>query len=160
MSTIVVGVDGSVESREALRWALQEARLRDAEVQAVYVYDYEPAWHFYNYAPRGPFDEVIAQEMSQDWQEAAGKAEQAATAVVEGMFNDLTDEAAGLSVETRAIPDRRPARALLNLSSSADLLVIGSRGRGGFTGLLLGSTSQQCVQHAECPVVILPPPAQ
>ena len=58
------------------------------------------------------------------------------------------------------VEDRNPAEALVELSADADMLVVGSRGRGGFTSLLLGSVSHAAVLHALCPVVVIPPGAE
>jgi nucleotide-binding universal stress UspA family protein len=64
----------------------------------------------------------------------------------------------GVEVQRTVVEDRRPAEALVELSNDADLLVVGSRGRGGFTELLLGSVSHATVLHAACPVVVVPSP--
>lgn len=152
MDEIVVGVDGSEHCREALRWALREARAHAARVVALYAYDYTPAWSVYAYgegmvAPPAPSDEEI--------EEASRDAERHAHALLERMLSDMGEAAAGLDVERLAIADRRPAHALVERAGRADLLVVGSRGRGGFMGLVLGSVSNQCAQHAPCPVVIV-----
>jgi nucleotide-binding universal stress UspA family protein len=62
-----------------------------------------------------------------------------------------------VEVAREVVADLQPAQALIARSKDAEMLVVGSRGRGGFTGLLLGSVSQQCVHHATCPVVVIPP---
>ncbi|MEX0836547.1 MAG: universal stress protein [Nitriliruptor sp.] len=151
MGVIVVGVDGSEESRAALGWAANEARLRTAALRAVYVYEHTPAWQMYGYgdmtAPIGIPERSI--------EDTAVEAARHARQLVERMVAQLDDH--DLPVEVVVHEDRRPARALVELANSAELLVVGSRGRGGFSGLLLGSVSQQCVQHAHCPVVVLPP---
>jgi nucleotide-binding universal stress UspA family protein len=163
MATIVVGVDGSPESRAALRWALQAAQLRAASVQAVYAYDYEPAWRLYEYGPQGPFADITLREVPALWEREAAEAERTArrllTRVLAEVRDDLADagqDAPAVDVEPVPVRDRRPARALVERSRTADLLVVGSRGRGGFKGLLLGSCSQQCAQVAACPVAIIP----
>jgi nucleotide-binding universal stress UspA family protein len=69
------------------------------------------------------------------------------------------DSIEGLEIERMAVAGS-PAQMVIESAQGADLLVLGSRGRGGFLGLLLGSVSQQCAQHPPCPVVILPPPEQ
>jgi nucleotide-binding universal stress UspA family protein len=137
---IVVGVDHSEGSRRALEWALDEARLRGARVEVVH------AWSF-PYLPTGPF--VSAPLLSAEQLEADARV------VLDASIAEV--DVAGLAepVEPVLVCDG-PANALLERSKGADLLVVGSRGRGGFTGLLLGSVSQAVSQHAPCPVVIVP----
>lgn len=140
MERIVVGVDGSQPSGEALRWAIDEARRRGAAVEAVH------AWH-------QPFVAGYSTEGALD----LGPYEDEARTLLDAAVEALGD--------TGAVPvDRKTvcggaAGALVEAAKGADLLVVGSRGRGGFSGLLLGSVSQQVVHHAPCPVVIIPPAA-
>lgn len=137
---IVVGVDGSAESLEALRWAVHQADLTGAQTEAVISWDYPTA---YGSAPMaGDFD----------W---AANAKVALDDAVE-----LAVGPAGAAV-TRDVVQGHPARILLERSAGADLLVVGSRGHGGFAGLLLGSVSDHVVAHAPCPVVVVrhAPPA-
>lgn len=155
MDEIVVGIDGSEQSRQALRWALREGRAHGARVVAMYAYDYTPAWSVYAYgegmvAPPAPSEEEI--------EHAAQDAERHAESLLERMLAEVGDEAVGVDVERLAVADRRPAHALVDRAERADLLVVGSRGRGGFMGLVLGSVSNQCAQHAPCPVVIVRTP--
>jgi nucleotide-binding universal stress UspA family protein len=157
MDEIVVGVDGSEHCREALRWALREAKAHGSKVVALYAYDYTPAWSVYAYgegmvAPPAPSEEEI--------EEAARDAERHAEALLGRMLTELGDDAVGVDVERLAVADRRPAHALVERAERADLLVVGSRGRGGFMGLVLGSVSNQCAQHAPCPVVIVRAPEE
>jgi nucleotide-binding universal stress UspA family protein len=70
-------------------------------------------------------------------------------------MNEVKDDLADTEIDYVAMGDRHPSEALLRASNDADLLVVGSRGLGGFGGLLLGSISQQCVQHATCPVLVV-----
>jgi nucleotide-binding universal stress UspA family protein len=139
MGTIVVGVDGSDESKEALRWALEEARLRDATVRAVY------AW-------RDPYVLAPGFGLPEDFEfdalrERAVETLDAVVAEVVGVQSDVPVEA--------VIAEGSAGSVLVDAAQNADMLVVGSRGHGGFVGLLLGSVSQQCVQHAACPVLIV-----
>jgi nucleotide-binding universal stress UspA family protein len=139
---IVVGVDGSPGATVALRWARAEAGLRGATLDVVH------AWHepYVGGIPgMGPygisFDEL----------------ERAARAELDRAIGHAGPPPPGVRVEPILAPG--PAAAvLLEAAKGADLLVVGSRGRGGFTGLLLGSVGQQCVHHAPCPVVVVPVP--
>ncbi len=152
MGAIVVGIDGSDSSRRALEWAVKEGRLRGKPVEALYVYDHTPAWALYGYA------EGSAAALA----EAAGADEEDEVAQ-ERAYNlakRLVDELGPLEdvqVTPVAVPSRRPAIALVERADDAEMIVVGSRGRGGFSGLLLGSVSQQVAHHAHCPVVILGP---
>ena len=133
---VVVGVDGSETAQRALNWALDEARRRQAAVEVVH------AWIppllavprlAYNY---GPFDE-------------------AARSILDGAL-DRAD------TSNLPVPVRRTIRAgsgghvLVEQANDADLVVVGSRGLGGFQGLLLGSVSHQITHHSSCPVVVIP----
>jgi len=134
---IVVGVDGSDSSQAALAWAVRQAALTGAEVEAVTAWQI-PATYGYGYAMTLAIP---------DLEKIARKVQGEAIA-----------EAAGLAPDVRIRPvvvQDTPARALLDAAKGADLLVVGSRGHGGFTEALLGSVGQQCVHHAECPVVVI-----
>jgi nucleotide-binding universal stress UspA family protein len=133
---IVVGVDGSAASLEALVWAVRQAALTGAVVEAV------TAWHFP--APVGGF--AIGDQI--DWQANARAIQDIA------VKEALGDEAPAL---VRRIVQGHPVPALLEEAAGADLLVVGSRGHGGFTGMLLGSVSENVVAHAPCAVVVLRP---
>lgn len=134
MGVVVVGVDGSDGSAAALRWAADEARRRGDRLRAVL------AWSFLD-QPLGDFD--------------ASYGETAARERLDAALAAAGDHTAGVEVEARVVCDL-PARAVLGAADDADLLVVGSRGLGGFRGLLLGSVSQQVAHHAPCPVVIVP----
>jgi nucleotide-binding universal stress UspA family protein len=141
VSTIVVGVDGSAGAQAALRFAVEEARLRGATLRLV------TAWHIPSMAYSGglvvPFDRR--------------EFEQNAEAACEKALGAVREQTADLEVE-RVAGEGQPAHVLLQQAKDADLLVVGTRGHGGFAGLLLGSVSQQCAQHAPCPVVIVNEP--
>jgi nucleotide-binding universal stress UspA family protein len=142
MDRIVVGVDASQGADTALEWACAEAAFHGAKLEIVAAYTHP-------WVPGTPTDEVTAMDPAYHVprQEAEHRLDQA--------LRLLGDRAEGLDITTLAIDDA-PARALLRQAADADLLVVGTRGRGGFTGLLLGSVSQQCAQHAPCPVVVVP----
>jgi nucleotide-binding universal stress UspA family protein len=137
---IVVGVDGSATSLRALAWATEEARLRGATLVVVH------AWRPVVMPALAPLPPYIDPE---SLRLAAEELVAAALATVP--VAELAHE-----VETLVVPDS-PARAVLEAAADASLIVVGSRGRGGFTGLLLGSVSQHLIHHAECPVVVVPP---
>jgi nucleotide-binding universal stress UspA family protein len=136
---IVVGVDGSEGSRRALAWAIEEAKLRQASVEAVY------AWHL-PYVPTGPFVPVPVP--------GPEALESDAGLVLDRALQDVDVRGLAAPIEKTLVCDGA-ADALIQSAKGADLLVVGSRGRGGFAGLLLGSVSQQVAQHATCPVVIV-----
>jgi nucleotide-binding universal stress UspA family protein len=138
---IVVGVDDSHGAGRALRWARDEARLRGAHVQAVH------AWH-YPYLPTPPF--MSSPSPGCDDLEVAARDE--LDHAVDGVDQSELAE----PIERTLVWSDSAASALLAESKGADLLVVGSRGRGGFASLLLGSVSQEVAHHASCPVVIVP----
>lgn len=140
MTTIVVGVDDSPGAAAALRWAVDEARLRKATLRVVHAWE----WPY-----EGHLGEVANEALeSVSFTEAATKV---LSSVVQQVLGDQLPD---LTVEQH-VAEGSPALVLLDAATQADLLVVGSRGRGGFKGLLLGSVSQQCANHASCPVVIV-----
>ncbi|HZT64489.1 MAG TPA: universal stress protein [Acidimicrobiales bacterium] len=139
MTRIVVGIDGSDASRLALRWAWDEAALRGAELHVVHACTYPVVSGFGAVMPPLPAPGLIL-----------GEAER----MVDQQLEEVLGEAAGDRV-VREVVFGTASGVLVEASKGADLLVVGARGRGGFTGLLLGSVSQQCVHHARCPVVVL-----
>ena len=135
---IVVGVDGSEPSKAALRWALDEARLRGCAIRVVYAWLAHPAL-----VPGAPMT-------SSDWEALRRSADDFLREFVAGEIGEHEGvEVDGVAAHSSA------ADALVKHARGAQLLVVGSRGHGGFAGLLLGSVGQQCVHHAPCPVVIV-----
>ena len=135
-SRIVVGVDDSSGARTALEWALGEARRHQARVTVLHAYLLEVAW--------------IDRTDIARWSDVERRAAETALAhIVEDA------EPAGVEFDARVV-EGNPANVLIDASQDADLLVVGSRGRGGLVGLLLGSVSQRCVERAHCPVVVVP----
>ena len=132
---VVVGVDGSQPARRALHWAADEAQRRGADLEVVH------AWH----PPIQPLGLVLA-AVDRDASEANGKA-----------LLDAAISAVGTRpfIVEPILIEGPPARSLLEVSAGAALLVVGSRGRGGFAGLLLGSASSQVLHHARCPLVLV-----
>lgn len=142
MTTIVVGVDGSEGSKRALRWAIDEAgRVSEARVVAIATWTYP-------LVAASPW--MGGYDVPMDLTEATTQALDEAVAEVAGDAGfPIT------SIETRVV-NGPAAGTLIEAGTQADLLVVGSRGLGGFTGLLLGSVSHQVAAHAPCPVVIVP----
>ena len=135
--SIVVGVDGSPSSREALRWAVRQAALTGSVVDAVI------AWH--DPASYAGYAWLIAD---------TSYAEPAAKTLSEVVESTIT---VGGDVTVRQhVVEGGAACVLLDAAHGADLLVVGSRRHGRFAGMPLGSVSQHCVQHSPCPVVIIP----
>jgi nucleotide-binding universal stress UspA family protein len=137
MSRIVVGVDGSSEARRALEWAIAEAATRGVALTAVHVHA----------LPHLEMGDVLPSDY--DLRRGAERVLEAELAEVEAP--------PGVQVERRTrMASGNPASVLVEEARGADLLVVGSRGLGGFMALLLGSVSEQCVTHATCPVVVVP----
>ena len=141
MDTIVVGVDGSGGSRAALEWAFAEATRRGASVKAVSVWQYP----YIALAP-APLGGAVAPAV--EMQHASEEALDTVLADV-----GIPD---GVTVE-RIVKEGSAAHVLLAEAEGATLLVVGARGHGGFTGLLLGSVATQCVNHAVVPTAVIPP---
>jgi nucleotide-binding universal stress UspA family protein len=139
----VVGVDGSDASYGALRWALRDAQRRGPEttVHVVHVHPLEYA--------AGMADVSVA------WHEDIGAKERGRKLIEDGL-KQAADVGLGDVKVTRQEAVGHAARILLDAAKDADLLVVGTRGHGGFAGLLLGSVAQSLVAHAPCPVVVVP----
>ena len=132
---IVVGVDGSPSSMKALRWAIRQAKLTGAEVEAVTAWSYPAGYRW------APFSEGAV-----DFEGDAGKILVEALAEVSGIAPDVVVEP--LVVHGHA------ADVLVRAAEGADLLVVGSRGHGGFAGMLLGSVSTAVAHAARIPVIV------
>jgi nucleotide-binding universal stress UspA family protein len=149
MGKIVVGIDGSPGGLKALHWALAEARIRKCPLLIVHAWslpliDALPDPWAIGLQPLGSSEDVL-----HDHVEIAARQ----------VLDDAVDKARAVEPDLEIIgelAEDRPAAALLSAARDAGLLVVGSRGRGGFAGLLLGSVSAQCVHHAPCPVVVVP----
>jgi nucleotide-binding universal stress UspA family protein len=135
---IVVGVDGSDSSRAALAWAVRQAALTGAQVDAVHAWHVPSYGYGYGYATVLP---VI------DLQKVARQ-------VLDEAIAEVADLAPDVEIRPVIVEDN-PAQALLDNAKDAGLLVVGSRGHGGFAAALLGSVGQHCVHHANCPVVVI-----
>jgi nucleotide-binding universal stress UspA family protein len=142
MERIVVGVDRSEGAAVALAWALKVGEETGAVVEALHAYQ----------LPYGWIDNGFGPDMEAWEQEARVEARRELDRVVDGVIAGHPDYVEVI----RTVVESAPARALIDASKGADLLVVGTRGRGGFAGLLIGSVSQQCVHHSRCPVVVVP----
>lgn len=131
---IVAGVDGSESSLAALRWAIQQAKLTGASVDAVM------AWSLSTAFPPTAHTEI----------DMEGESRKALHEIIKQVGGAQPD------VPLRALVDEgHAAEVLLREAKGADLLVVGSRGRGGFVSAMVGSVSMHCVLHAPCPVLVL-----
>ena len=141
MARIVVGVDDSQGARRALAWALEQAASSHATVEAVHVFQRYLAW----------VDLDLSAEERQ-------RSDESAIASARGTLDRVVDEV----LEGSEIPVERVvllgevAAALVEQAAGADLLVVGSHGRGGLKALVLGSVSRRCTELASCPVVVIP----
>jgi nucleotide-binding universal stress UspA family protein len=136
---ILVGHDGSENAQHALRWAGELARRADMDLHVM------RGWSMTS-APRPSSWTPGYVPPMEDW----------AGAVYEELTRHV--KAAHLDDSVRVtchVVHRSPAKGLIETAAGADLLVVGARGRGGFSGLLLGSVSDQCVHHAPCPVTVI-----
>jgi nucleotide-binding universal stress UspA family protein len=143
MTGIVVGVDGSESSQEALLWAVAEAKLHGQPLDALMAWEYLDQHHV-------PAED---RHFEPDYDEA-----EALDVLAQYVADVLGPDASG-QVGLRPTCDL-PARALLDAGNDAAMLVVGARGRGGFTSLLLGSVSQKVLHHATCPVAVIRPAAE
>ena len=135
---IVAGVDGSDSSLSALRWAIRQAGLTGAAVDAV------AAWHYpvtgYGYVPVGSGEDYDFEAITEK--------------VLADAISSSLEPGSDVRVRSHVI-EGNAAQVLIDASDGAELLVVGSRGHGGFTEALLGSVSQHCVHYAHCPVVVI-----
>ena len=140
MTRIVVGVDGSAGSALAFEWALRQAELTNADLTAALAYSYDLWW----------IDGGTDYEPKQIERKALE-----ARRILDDMLTDLVPEGTEVTVHAIVV-EGHATTALLEIARDADLLVLGSRGRGELAGLLLGSVSQRCAERASCPVVVVP----
>jgi nucleotide-binding universal stress UspA family protein len=139
---IVVGFDGSKHSQTALKWAMDEARQRDGRLRLITAWNKPPmAW--YPAVLETAAGEIAAEESPE---QIAG------TLQAEGL-KSVADE--GVAATGQLVNSGSAASAILEAAKDADLVVVGSRGHGGFPGLHLGSVSTQVVNHAPCPVLVV-----
>jgi nucleotide-binding universal stress UspA family protein len=136
---IVVGIDGSDSAADGLRWAIEQAKLTGATVEAVYAWD--PGV-------------LVALGMPplMGWEPLR----EAARARPREIVHDVVGSEAGVRIVTKTMLGN-PAEVLVEQSAQAELLVVGSRGLGGLKGMVLGSVGHHCAAHAHCPVVIVHP---
>jgi nucleotide-binding universal stress UspA family protein len=143
---IVVGIDNSAGAKEALHFALHEAKLRQATLRVVHTWQYG----YIGVSGIEGFSPVVGADL--------GDLRRTAEVALDATLHEVAPDPNGVVVERRVV-EGAPATVLVDESRQADLLIVGSRGHGGFAGLLLGSVSQQCAHHAACPVVIVRAPA-
>jgi nucleotide-binding universal stress UspA family protein len=136
---VVVGIDGSNSSLQALQWAARQAQLTASTLEVITTWEWPVSWGWNMPLPEGYNPAADAQ------------------AVVDTAIEAVRKAYPGLDVEGRVL-EGHPAPALVDASRDADLLVVGSRGHGQFAGMLLGSVSEYCVGHAQCPVTVLREP--
>lgn len=146
MSGILVGVDGSGHSRRALGWAIHEAALHHLPLTALTVREpsvypaTEVLWAVHNYSENSSEDLEATRIEIQE--------------IVDKIAADTGGTVPSVTVNSVC---GGVARELVRASHYADLLVVGARGGGGFSGLLMGSVASQVLHHAACPVVVIPP---
>lgn len=131
---VVVGVDGSTASQAALDWGIQEAKLRNGRVVVL------ASWQY-------PYVTAAAAQVL----DYAGF-ERDAQSILDDELRRVADPAVPV---TGRLVEGNAAAALVEASGEADLLIVGSRGLGGFTGMMLGSVSAQLAHHAHCPLLII-----
>ena len=133
---IVVGVDGSESSKEALRWAVHQAEATGSSVEAIMAWKLPTTYSFGTPMPT-----------AYDFAPYCDRA-------LRDVVQEVASECPG--VEVSAVVTEGDARqALVTAAGGADLLVVGSRGHGELVGILLGSVSEYCTAHATCPVVVI-----
>ena len=134
---IIVGIDGSADSVRALKWAAEYARLVDAPLVGLVAWQLEPVYGYMAMT---------------NWETAESVEGEAREMLADVIRNTLGEDA---QIEQRSVRGHA-AQVLVEASHEAQLVVVGSRGHGGFAGMLLGSVSQHVVTHARCPVIVMP----
>ncbi|MBO0820101.1 MAG: universal stress protein [Nocardiopsaceae bacterium] len=142
MPGILVGIDGSGHSRVALEWAAREAALRHAPLSVLIVQ--QPAVGYIGYPVGYPAGD----------DDLTGELREAARKETSEVLDGLGDGPRPASVTVQAVSGL-PAEEILDAAENADLVVVGTRGAGGFKHLLMGSVSSQVTHHAHCPVVVV-----
>jgi nucleotide-binding universal stress UspA family protein len=140
MKTIVVGIDGSEGSVQALRWAVTESKLHGAKIRAVA--SWEPPYMYGEGAMLLSLDQFEAETRAR----------------LSNTINEAAADQADRERIEQVVVCGHPSSILEVESKDCDLIVVGARGHGGFVGLLLGSVSDQIVKHAKCPVVVVRTP--
>jgi nucleotide-binding universal stress UspA family protein len=135
---VVVGVDGSTGSRDAVRWAADYARMAGAELRAV------ASWRWPNYVTRIPPGVDLEADTRRTLQEVVA---------------EIHAEFPEVPVSERVV-EGPGGLALLSQAADATLLVVGARGRAAYPGMLLGSVAEYCVRNGPCPVVVVRIPAK
>ena len=135
-SLIVVGVDGSPLAETALQYAIEEARIRHADLHVTYAYP----------VMASPLTGSTGKDYYEQVEAEAKEFMQRIIAAAPSVD--------GVKVEWSAVPGN-PSEVLIEASRGAALLVVGSRGVGGFMGLLMGAVSTQCVHYSHCPVLVI-----
>jgi nucleotide-binding universal stress UspA family protein len=133
---IVVGIDGSPSSVDALEWAARQAEMTGSTLEAVTTWEWPTS---YGWAFPFPRDYDPSSDASKVLDDVLGTAKNAHPDIV----------------IRPVVLEGRPAPALVKASRGADLLVVGSRGHGEFSGMLLGSVSEHCVHHVSCPITVI-----
>ncbi len=132
---IVVGVDGSPSSRQALRWAARQGKLTAASLEVISCWEFPTSYLW---------------ETPPTYDDPGGDVKRKLQATI----TDVLGDDPGLDIEVSVIGGKA-ATVLVDAARGASLLVVGSRGHGAFTGMLLGSVSEHCVRHAPCPVTVV-----
>jgi nucleotide-binding universal stress UspA family protein len=142
MPGIIVGVDGSGHSHRALDWAISEAAIRHAPLTVLTVQQVMTS--FWAGPAVYPGDAELAEQARKTVQDET-----------DGALGKLAEDARPPEVTVLAVVGL-PAEAILGVAKDADMIVVGSRGAGGFKKLLLGSVASQVTHHAHVPVVVIP----
>ncbi|QBI21300.1 universal stress protein [Egibacter rhizosphaerae] len=141
MDEVVVGVDGSPESDQALDWAVDYARMTGHRIRLVHVYLPRSAQYPFNLLEGGSTAGMAASDRTTGQALLAHRKQRLADLDDVDLITELVEGGA--------------ADALIERSEDAALLVVGARGMGAVVGLLMGSVSQRCAQHARCPVLVM-----
>jgi len=144
MARIVVGIDQSECSRQALLWARDEARRWGASLEVVYAFGATTGWLGMGDAVGASVTENFAED----------EVTQAARTVLDGEVDAVLGSTSDVTLVLRTVP-LHAGEALVEASTGADLVVLGTHGKGGIRSALLGSVSSYCVHHAHCPVVVV-----